>query len=241
MAGLSAVILAAGIAYLRDAIPYWTSAGIWGCDYTALTGAASRWLTGGGFYVPYQVAGPYEVAAHTGADSPIMYPPTMLLLFVPFTILPALLWWLIPLAVTAWVVASHRPRPLVWPVLALLALFPMTLWAVATGNPTLWMMAAVALGTRYGWPAVVLVLKPTLAPFALIGITGRSWWLALAALALLSLAFLPMWADYLAVASNVRTPMGALYSFNHVPALLIPVVAWLGRSERRPRRTSSVG
>ena len=36
------------------------------------------------------------------------------------------------------------------------------------------------------WPAILLTLKPTFAPLAVIGITERRWWLTLAALLLLS-------------------------------------------------------
>ena len=32
-------------------------------------------------------------------------------LFVPFTVLPAVLWWAIPIAVTAWAIWRLRPAP----------------------------------------------------------------------------------------------------------------------------------
>jgi hypothetical protein len=202
-----------------------------GVDYRILTAAAERWLQGDGFYLAYQLAGPYDIDAMNAAGSaPIMYPPTALLLLAPFTVLPAILWWAIPITVTAWVVWHHRPRWPVWPALAFLVAFPTTLSAIETGNPTLWFTMALALGTVYGWPAVLLILKPTIAPLALIGITHRSWWVALAGLAAASLLFLPMWADYLAVLSNTGSSLGVFYSLNQYPTLFIPIIAWLGSS-----------
>src|SRR5262249_12098765 len=62
--------------------------------------AAVRWSGGGPFYAARQLAGPYEI---TPGD--ILYPPVGLWLFVPFTFLPdalaMVLWWAIPLGVTA--------------------------------------------------------------------------------------------------------------------------------------------
>ena len=99
---------------------YWVNAGVLGVDYRVLMDAASRWVGTGQPYLPYQLAGPYVVGEHVGADTPMMYPPQMLLLFAPFLWLPAILWWAIPILITAWAIRRHRPRPLVWPVLALL-------------------------------------------------------------------------------------------------------------------------
>jgi hypothetical protein len=42
-------------------------------DYWPYIDAASRWLHGGSFYLPYQLSGPYPVVEHE-----IMYPPTAL-------------------------------------------------------------------------------------------------------------------------------------------------------------------
>lgn len=227
---LTVALVGLGVAYVLSMATYWREAGIVGVDFIILRDAAARWLAGDGFYLPYQVAGPYVHSEHVGAQSPVLYPPTMLLLFVPFTILPGILWWAIPIAITGWVVVGHRPRPLVWPVIAFLAVFPMTIWAAVAGNPILWFMMALALGTRYCWPSVLVLLKPTLAPFAVIGIWRRSWWLALSCLALVSLLFLPMWFDYVRVLSNMTTASGPLFSLNQYPMLMIPIVAWLGRA-----------
>jgi hypothetical protein len=227
---LTVVLVGLGVAYVLSMATYWRDAGIVGVDFVILRDAAARWLTGGGFYLPYQVAGPYVHSEHVGAQSPVLYPPTMLLLFVPFTILPGILWWSIPIAVTGWVVVEHRPRPLVWPVIAFLAVFPMTIWAAVAGNPILWFMMALALGTRYWWPSVLVLLKPTLAPFAVLGIWRRSWWVALAVLVVVCLPFGQMWFDYVRVLSNMTTASGPLFSLNQYPMMMIPVVAWLGRT-----------
>ena len=146
-------------------------------DYNVVMDGTSRWLGGGPFYLPEQLDGPY-----TWPGPWMLYPPPMLLLFAPFTVLPAVLWWAIPLGAIAWVIARHRPRPLALGVIALCIVNPTSISTIYWGNPGLWMAAAVALATVYGWPAVLVLLKPTLLPFALLGIRRRSWWLSIGAL-----------------------------------------------------------
>ena len=210
-----------------------------GVDFALYRDSTFRWLTGGPFYEPYQLAGPYEIRA-----GDILYPPVALWLFAPFAIAAApaaptlsaaiatVAWWLIPLGVTAWAIWKLQPRPLVWPLLALCATNPTTLLKTWTGNPVLWSMAALALAvvgpTRLTAPFVLL--KPSLAPFALFGIRRRSWWAGAAVLALLSVPFLflGMWADWVQTLQNSRGG-GLLYSALEAPMLLLPLVAWLGR------------
>ena len=79
------------------------AAGRWGeasqllaVDYQLYMDAARSWLADGTFYLPYQLAGPYLVTA-----GDVLYPPYSLVLFVPFTFLPAILWWAVPIAITA--------------------------------------------------------------------------------------------------------------------------------------------
>jgi hypothetical protein len=127
-----------------------------------------------------------------------------------------------------------RPRPEVWPLIALCAAWPTTLLKTWTGNPVIWSMGALALATIYAWPAVFALLKPSLAPFALFGANRRSWWIALAVLVALSLPFGVLWADWLASVTNSRGG-GLLYSTLEVPMLLLPLVAWLGRTRPLPR------
>ena len=199
-----------------------------GVDYQLYRDAAARWFAGGSFFEPYQLAGPYSISA-----GDILYPPVGLWLFVPFTFLPAalaaVLWWAIPLGATAWAVWRLRPGPRAWPLIALCLAWPTTPLKVWTGNPVIWAVAAVALGTLYRWPSVFALLKPSLFPFALFGANRRSWWLALAGFAALSIPFGPLWADWLASVVNSRGG-GILYSALEVPMLLLPLVAWLGRT-----------
>jgi hypothetical protein len=198
-----------------------------GHDYRLYMEAARRWLAGDGFYSAYQLAGPYQVL-----EREVLYPPFALVLFVPFTFLPPVLWWAIPLGIVAWIVAWHQPGP--WAlagILACLTLPPLysaswTANIVANGNPVMWAAAAVALATR--WPAFgpLALLKPTplLVPFALAGFRSRAWWAGLGLLIGVSLAFLPMWADYARALLNARGA-GLLYALTSVPLMLVPVIA----------------
>jgi hypothetical protein len=205
-----------------------------GVDYRLYRDATERWLAGGPFYEPYQLAGPYPISA-----GDILYPPVALWLFVPFsaTVGPLVtaaqwaLWWLLPLGTVAAVVAALRPRPLAWPLIALCIANPTTLLKTWTGNPVIWSMAALAIAvvgsSRFGAPFVLL--KPSLAPFALFGIRRRSWWAGAATFALLCLPFRAMWGDWLTSLENSQGG-GLLYSALEFPMLLLPLVAWWGRT-----------
>lgn len=213
-----------------------------GVDFRQYRNATSGWLAGEPFYRPWQLAGPYDVlGAGPGAPpdvQPVLYPPTSLALLVPFAALPlplaAVLWWGVPLTVIGAMVAWLRPRPAAWPVLAYLALDRTSFWLVVSGNPIMWAVAALALGTRWRWAAALVILKPQLAPAALIGARRRSWWIALGVLALVGLAFAPMWPDYLAATFNARTSK-VDYLTSNLSLTLLPLVAWLsGRWWSRP-------
>jgi hypothetical protein len=205
-----------------------------GVDFHLYRDATTRWFLGGPFYEPYQLAGPYPISA-----GDILYPPVALWLFLPFTIpgepwlltLLAAAWWVIPLGITALAVVALRPRPVAWPLIALCLANPTTLLKIWTGNPVIWSMAAMALAViasnRVAAPFVLL--KPSLAPFALFGIRRRSWWLGAAAFVLLSLPFGAMWADWLTAVRNSEGG-GLLYSSLEFPMLLLPLMAWWGRT-----------
>jgi hypothetical protein len=201
-----------------------------GVDRDLYLTVTRRWLDGGSYFEPYQLAGPYEIRA-----GDVLYPPVALVLFVPFALagaLGAVLWFVIPLAGTAVAVAWLRPRPIVWPLLALGATNPTTLLKVWTGNPVIWSMLALAvatIGSRWRFAAPFALLKPSLAPFALFGINRRSWWLGAAALVLASLPFGSLWAAWVASVLNSRGG-GPLYSALEVPMVLLPLVAWFGRT-----------
>jgi len=199
-----------------------------GVDYVLYRDVAARWLAAGPYFEPRQLAGPYEIVA-----GDVLYPPFGLVLFVPFAVLPAAvaaaLWWGLPLGATAAAIVRLRPRPEAWPLIALCIAWPTTLLKTWTGNPVIWCVAALALATLWRWPAVFVLLKPSLAPFALFGANRRSWWVAAGGLIALSVPFGSLWGDWLASVLNSRGG-GLLYSALEVPMLLIPLVAWVART-----------
>lgn len=199
-------------------------------DYRIHLTFAQRFVDTGSMYLPLQLAGPFDPqSALTGFDShPSMYPPHAAYLFVPFLVLPAFLWWAIPLGLSAYLIASWRPAAWAWPILAMMAFNPVTVTGYIVGNTTIWLVALVGAGLRWGWPAILITLKPSLLPFALIGIRHRSWWVAGIVLALLSLPLLGQWFAYLEVVQNAQTTL--LYSLGSVPMMLLMIVAWLSRS-----------
>jgi len=198
-----------------------------GIDFTLYRDAAARWLAGGPFYDPRQLAGPYEVA-----HGDILYPPVGLWLFVPFTVLPAILWWAIPTALVVWPILRVQPRPAVWPLMALCLAWPTTPLKIWTGNPVIWCMAAMSVAIVYRWAAPFVLLKPSLFPFAAFGFRDRAWWLGLALFLAACLPFGMLWADWVVSVLNSRDS-GPLYSVLEAPMLLLPLVAWVGRT--RPR------
>jgi hypothetical protein len=120
-----------------------------------------------------------------------------------------------------------------------------TFWSVeiiASGNPGLWIAMFAALGTVWRPAFALVLLKPSLAPFALFGVRSRGWWVLLAAVVLVSLAFLPMWIDYLHVLLNGRGPLAvAWYSIRDVPLVAIPLVAWAASTRRVGVEASAPG
>ena len=227
--GLTVVIVAISVAIGLLTLQSAVLAGRVGADLELYIDATRDALAGGGFYLDRQLNGPYPVT-----DGDILYPPTIIILFLPYLVVPAPLFWIVPLSVVGGVVAYHRPRAWTWPLLALAVASPITSLKVVHGNPVMWIVAAIALGTVVAWPAALVLLKPSLGPFAAIGIRRRSWWLALAALIVLSVPFGRLWLDYVRVVLDSRNPAGALYSLDEVPFALMPVIAWLGSSRTAP-------
>ena len=201
-----------------------------GVDFTLYRDVTIRWLGGGPYFEPYQLAGPYQISA-----GDVLYPPVALWLVVPFALLPlpiaALLWWGLPILAVVFAVWLLQPRPASWPLIALCVAWPTTLLKTWTGNPVIWSMAAMALAvvgaSRFAAPFVLL--KPSLAPFALFGIRRRSWWAGAAVFVLLCLPFGAMWLDW---ATTLRNSQGGgfLYSSLEVFLLFLPLAAWWGRT-----------
>jgi hypothetical protein len=161
--GLSALFVAYGLFVLALLVSQ-PAFGPPGSDREIYVGAAQRWLGGGPYFYPEQLAGRYELA--TGH---VLYPPPALLAFAVLSFLPAILWWLIPLAIVGAVIAWHRPAPWAWPLIAACLGFQWSVMLAYTGNPTIWLAAAVALGTLWHPVYVFVLIKPTLLPFALLG------------------------------------------------------------------------
>jgi hypothetical protein len=238
---LSVAVFALPLAFAVFLVPHPLEQPV-GVDFVLYRDVAARWLAGGPYFEPYQLAGPYDIRA-----GDVLYPPFGLWLFAPFALMPAPiawgLWWVLPLGATAWAIRRLRPRPEVWPLIALCVAWPTTLLKTWTGNPVIWSMAAMAAATIYAWPAVFALLKPSLAPFALFGANRRSWWIALAVLVAISVPFGGLWVDWVTSLTNSRSG-GLLYSTLEIPMLLLPLIAWLGRTggpEVSPRRGARDG
>lgn len=205
-----------------------------GVDFVLYRDVAARWLADGPYFEPHQLAGPYEIRA-----GDVLYPPVGLWLFAPFALLPEpiawVLWWAIPVAIVGWAVRRLQPAPWAWPLIALCLAWPTTLLKTWTGNPVIWCVAALAAGTIHAWPSVFVLLKVSLFPFALFGANRPTWWVALGALLVASLPLGALWAQWIASIANSRGG-GVLYSGLEIPMLLLPLVAWWGRTsmERSP-------
>jgi len=228
---VTAVFLGLLVADLVPLLPNLDPAKI-AVDYNLYIDATRRVLGGGFYYLPYQLQGPYDATPGV-----ILYPPTFILVMVPFLVLPWIVYWALPIGAVVFAVWRHRPRVVAWPAIAMCLWFPGTTVMVVAGNPALLAVGALALGTIWFWPSAFVLLKPTLAPLALFGAWKRSWWIALGVLILVSLPFAGMWADYVTVLLNARHPLGLLYNLGEVPTLLLPIVVWAGR--RRPAAAPS--
>jgi len=227
-AGLTLALLILAVEELVGLVSAWLGLGIVGCDFTVYLASARRFLDLGSPYWPAEFVPGFSLD-----ETNFLYPPTTMLLMVPFLWLPAVLWWALPIGTLAWWLWRCRPVVWVWPILGLVAFWPRTSGSLAAGNTDMWIAAAVALGLRFGWPFVVVLLKPSFAPLAVFGARRRAWWLALGALALVSVPFGALWAEYLAVVRNVGTPL--TYSLLNMPLALAPVIAWIGQSRTRPQ------
>jgi len=201
-------------------------------DYGIYMDAVDRWMADGTWYPDRQLHGPYTIEL-----GDVLYPPVLLYLLLPFRYLGPYLWTVIPAAILAAIVIRHRPALWGWLLIAICLAWPVSIAKFIFANPVIWAAAAVALATLFRWPSALLVVKPTVIPFALIGIRDRRWWLCIAVLALLSVPFLTDTLRYPQVLLDAQTnPIdgrgGPLYSLQEYPLLLIPLLAWIAREGR---------
>jgi hypothetical protein len=156
----------------------------------------------------------------------VLYPVSSAWLFAPFIVLPTALWWA-AVPIFAGLVLSFRPAAWTWPVIAACFIFPYTSIRFVTGNPAMWLAVFETLGLRFGFPAAVVLLKPTMTPFALLGARSWKWWIVAGAIGLVTL---PGLAEYVQVVRNARIGDSWLYPFFDVPLFIVPLVAWYGRT-----------
>lgn len=226
MAVATAVLLGLAVPLFLASLGAFERVGYVGIDAIHYFDAARRFLATGSPYMASEVAGPFVYSATT-----FLHPPIALYLMVPFAFLPLAVWWAVPLAVVAWSVWTWRPAPWTWPLFALALAWPRFHGALIVGNTDLWVCAALCLGLRYGWPALLIVIKPSLGFLVLAGAWSRSWWYGLPVLALLALPFGALWVDWAHVVLN--SPGDLTYSLPNVLWVAMPAVGWWStRGER---------
>jgi hypothetical protein len=204
-----------------------------GVDHRFFVAQVERWLSGGGFYLPHQLAGPYEF--ETARDN--LYPPLALWLFLPFVRLPAILWWAIPVALIGYSLWRLRPAMWTWPYLAFVLWYPRSQAAFLFGSTSIWVAALVCLAAVHPWAAPLTLFKPSFGPFALFRIRERAWVAGGVAVIAASLAVLPLWPDYVRVTLNGNTSI--LYSLIDYPIVATGIVLWLGRTRQEPASPAS--
>jgi hypothetical protein len=193
----------------------WHTSGYIGWDAGHYFDAARRFVETGTPYLASEVAWPFVYG-----DLTFLHPPVSLYLFVPFAYLPFVLWWVVPIAGIAWLLRDAKAKPLIIAVLC----WPTLPIAAANGNTDWWVLMFAIAGVRYGWPALAVIVKASLAPLMLSGVRHRSWWYGLPVLAVACLPFGALWADWVAVVQN--SPGDLTYSLSAaVPLTIIPLVA----------------
>ena len=225
----AAVATLLGAAFLLELRLLWDVLGAQnalGADLAFFQDISRHWLNTGEFYQQRQLTGPYVV--ETLVD--VLYPPIALYWFLPFLWLPPVIWWAIPIAMFGLSIARMRPAAWAWPLILLGVAWPQSASQLLYGNTNMWIAAFIAAGLAFGWPSVLVLAKPSLAPFALIGIRRRRWWLALGVLVLASIPFGSLWIDYATAMRN--SSLEAWHALITLPLMLSPVWAWLARTRR---------
>jgi hypothetical protein len=229
--GVSLLILVCGATLLAV---FWPPNAVHaGGDLVHYLDGVRRWWSTGSPYLPNEVAGTFDYNVET-----FLHPPISLPFFAPWLVLPAILWWAVPLGITAALVVSWRPAPWTWPLIAFGLGQPPFHQALLWGNSDLWIMAALGLGLVAGWPAAFIFIKPTLAFLAPVGYRRRSWWILTAALGVACLPFGLLWIDWTRVVLN--SPAEPWYGLRNLAWVAIPLIAWAGRTRPLPGRARIV-
>ena len=231
---IAGVLLLGGAAILVARWGAFDRLGLIAVDLEIYLGYARRFLSEGSMYAETQsspyVGQPY-VSGPIPDDMPCLYPPAAIYLFAPFLVLPRIIWWLVPLGVMGHVLLRLRPARWTWPFIVAPLVTPEFAAGLATGNTGMWMVAAVAGGIEWGWPSIGVLLKPFLAPFALIGAGRRGWWIGLGIAIAISIPLISDWLAYPTIISNAG---GLNYDpLAYATMLLVPVFGWLGSGRRR--------
>ena len=203
----------------------------WFVDARVWIALGHRWLETGSLYAPYQLTGPYPVLVTADiSQTPGLYPPAAGPVFGLLSVLPTplmALWWLVPIGILALLLTRWRPASWTWPLMAACLAWPGTFWQFVVGGTAMWTAALVAVAFVRPAVAALVLLKPTFAPFGLIGIRNGAWWVVAVALAVLN--FAGAWRDYPVAIINGGDPGWLAHSLGQFPLVLIPVFAWIGR------------
>jgi hypothetical protein len=204
-----------------------------GHDLVLYQHEVKAWLGGTPMYPAFEVQGPFQIV-----EGVILYPPITIALFLPTLWLPLPLWWLIPIAIVGTIAYRLRPRRRWLLAIACCLAYPVSVGLVVSGNPDLWLAAALAIAVYWHPAGAFVLLKPSVFPFAMIGWRRREWWVIAGAFAVASLFLLPQTIDWLSVIRNGRGGLrsGLVYSYQDVPLLLVPILAWAGSN-----RAASLG
>jgi hypothetical protein len=224
VAGAALVIGIARIAWFLSVPDYLLSS--FGGDLWWQLERTRSWLAGDGWYLPYQLAGPYY------NQSGNLYPPTILVVFLPFTILPTALWWIIPIGVVAAFLWWCRPSAWGWALIGACLAFPaISIVHLTNGNTTLWVAMLIALGFRWPWvSALIAPFKPSLVVFSFLGARSRSWWVAVTVLIVINIPLIPLWIEYVMVLRNAYgEQVTPFYAVRDLPLIAIPLIGYVLR------------
>ena len=142
------------------------------------------------------------------------------------TALDFIAWDAIPIAVLAY--PLRRLAWWAWPLVAALGATDSLQYPILNGNSSLWMVAAFSLGLRFGWPAGLIAMKPSLAPLAIVGLRRPVPAILLAVIPIV--VTLPLMPSYLVVLRNAN--LGLSYSITQYSLVALAALPWV--AERLP-------